>query len=74
MSKRNQHIVPHADGWAVRGAGASRATETFDRKSDAIDRGREIAQNQRSELVIHGRDGQIHERSTFGHGSPHTRG
>ena len=66
MSKRNQHIVPHADGWAVRGAGASRATETFDRKSDAIDRGREIAQNQRSELVIHGRDGQIQSKDSYG--------
>ena len=67
MSKRNQHIVPHADGWAVRGAGASRATETFDRKSDAIDRGREIAQNQRSELVIHGRDGQIQSKDSHGY-------
>lgn len=66
MSKRNQHIVPHADGWAVRGAGASRATETFDRKSDAIDRGREIAQNQHSELVIHGRDGQIQSKDSHG--------
>ena len=66
MSKRNQHIVPHADGWAVRGAGASRATETFDRKSDAIDRGRELAQNQRSELVIHGRDGQIQSKDSHG--------
>lgn len=66
MSKRNQHVVPHAGGWAVRGAGASRATETFDRKSDAIDRGREIAQNQRSELVIHGRDGQIQSKDSHG--------
>lgn len=66
MSKRNQHVVPHADGWAVRGAGASRATETFDRKSDAVDRAREIAQNQSTELVIHGRDGQIHSKDSHG--------
>ena len=42
-SKRNQHIVPHQDGWAVRGAGAHRVTEMFDHKEEAIERGREIA-------------------------------
>lgn len=66
MSKRNQHVVPHADGWAIRGAGASRATETFDRKSDAVERAREIAQNQHTELVIHGRDGQIQSKDSHG--------
>lgn len=66
MSKRNQHVVPHSDGWAVRGAGASRATETFDRKSDAINRAREIAQHQHTELVIHGRDGQIQTKDSHG--------
>lgn len=68
MSKRNQHVVPHADGWAVRGAGASRATETFERKSEAVDRAREIAQNQHTELVIHGRDGQIQSKDSHGAG------
>ena len=37
-SKRNQHVVPHADGWAVRGAGATRATETFERKTEICKR------------------------------------
>ena len=67
MSKRNQHVVPHADGWAVRGAGASRATETFDRKSEAVERAREIAQHQGTELVIHGKDGQIQSKDSHGH-------
>ena len=65
-SKRNQHVVPHADGWAVRGAGATRATETFERKTEAVDRAREIAQNQHTELVIHGRDGQIQSKDSHG--------
>lgn len=66
-SKRNQHVVPHQDKWAVRGAGAGRATEIFDRKSDAVSRAREIAQNQHSELVIHGKDGQIQSKDSHGH-------
>lgn len=58
MSKRNQHVVPREDGWAVRGAGAQRDTQVFNRKQDAVDRAREISQNQKSELVVHGQNGQ----------------
>ncbi len=29
--------------------------------------GRAIARNNKSELLVHGRDGKIRERSTFGH-------
>ena len=66
-SKRNQHVVPHTEGWAVKGAGAQRATETFDRKADAVERGREIAQNQGTELFVHGQDGKIQTRDSHGH-------
>ncbi len=65
MSK-NQHVVPHGDGWAVRGAGNSRVTSTYDTQAGAIARGREIAQNQHSELLIHGRNGQIRARDSYG--------
>ena len=65
-SKRNQHVVPHQDGWAVRSAGAHRVTETFDRKVEAVERGREIAQHQGTELLIHGRDGQIQSKDSHG--------
>lgn len=66
-SKRNQHVVPHQEGWAVKGEGAKRATEVFDRKADATARGREIARNQGSELLIHGSDGKIQSRDSHGH-------
>lgn len=65
MSK-NQHVVPHGNGWAVRGAGNSRVTSTYDTQADAVARGREIAQNQHSELLIHGRNGQIRARDSYG--------
>ena len=67
MSKRNQHVVPREDGWAVRGAGAQRDTQVFDRKQDAVDRAREISQNQKSELVVHGQNGQIAVRMENDH-------
>ena len=66
MSKRNQHIVPHEDGWAVKGAGFSRATSVHRTQKEAIDAGRQVAQNQKTELFIHGRDGKIRERDSHG--------
>lgn len=66
MSKRNQHVVPRDTAWAIRGAGAQRDTQVFDRKQDAVDRAREISQNQKSELVVHGQDGRIQYRDSHG--------
>lgn len=67
MSKRkNQHVVPTKDGWAVKGAGATRATKVYRTQKEAIEAGRRIATNQRSELLIHGRDGRIREKNTYG--------
>lgn len=67
MSKRNQHVVPHNGEWAVRGAGATRVTSTHETQREAIDRAREISRNQGTELLIHGRNGQIRGRDSHGH-------
>lgn len=69
MSK-NQHVVPSGKNWAVKGAGNSRATTVCETQAQAIKAGREIARNQNSELLIHGRDGQIRERNSYGN-DPH---
>ena len=66
MGKRNQHVVPSDGGWAVKGAGSSRATRVFKTQGEAIEAGRDIAKNQGSELLIHGRDGRIREKNTYG--------
>lgn len=66
MAGKNQHVVPHAGGWAVRGAGSQRASGVFDTQREAIGRAREISRNQGSELLIHGRDGRIRERDSHG--------
>lgn len=66
MSGKNQHIVPHNDGWAVKGAGNQRATSVHDTQQSAIDAAREIARNQHSELVIHRSDGRIRDKDSHG--------
>lgn len=63
---KNQHVVPHEGGWAVRGANNERVTSVHGTQAEAISRAREIAQNQQSEMLIHGRNGQIRERDSFG--------
>lgn len=70
MSKKGQHIVPSGDKWSVRKAGASRASGTYATQREAIERGKEIARTQRTELYIHGRDGRIRERNSYG-SDPH---
>lgn len=66
MASKNQHVVPHQDGWAVKGAGNQRATSVHDTQQQGIDAAREIVRNQQSELVIHRRDGRIRDRDSHG--------
>ncbi len=44
-NKRNQHVVPRTDGWAVRGERAERASGVFPTKAEATQAGRTIARN-----------------------------
>lgn len=66
MSKKNQHVVPHGDGWAIKGAGNQKATSVHDTQKQAIDVARDIARNQQSELVIHRQNGQIRDKDSYG--------
>lgn len=66
MSHKNQHVVSHSDGWAVRGEGNEKVTSVHPTQRDAIEVAREIARNQQSELLIHGENGQIRERNSYG--------
>ncbi len=63
---KNQHVVPTEDGWGVRGEGNDRLTSIHPTQQDAINRARGIAQNERSELVIHRPDGSIRDKHSYG--------
>ncbi|MCQ6960401.1 DUF2188 domain-containing protein [Mucilaginibacter aquariorum] len=70
MSKgKNQHVVTHDGSWAVRGAGNSKVTKIVDTQQEAIQIAKQIAQNQESEMLIHGKNGQIRERNSYGNDS-----
>ncbi|MCP5285403.1 MAG: DUF2188 domain-containing protein [Burkholderiaceae bacterium] len=66
MAGKNQHVVPHPGGWAVKGAGNTRATSVHDTQAAATDAARRIAQHQGSELIIHRPDGRIRDKDSHG--------
>ncbi|GAB3832772.1 DUF2188 domain-containing protein [Pontibacter rugosus] len=70
MSKgKNQHVVKHPEGWAVKGAGNEKATKVTSTQAEAIKVAKQIAVNQGSELLIHGKNGRIREKNTYGEDS-----
>ena len=70
MSKKGQHVVPSGSKWSVRKAGASRASGTFETQKEAVKKATDIARNQKTEVYIHGKDGRIRERNSYGN-DPH---
>ena len=72
--KNNQHVVTHNELWAVRGEGNSRVTSTHSTQQEAIKVARNIAINQRVEVVIHRPNGQIRDKNSYGNDSFPPRG
>ena len=71
---KNQFVVKHADGWAVKGSNNEKATRVVSTQSEAISIGKQIAKNQNSELTIQGRDGKFREKNSYGNDPRKTQG
>lgn len=63
---KNQHVTKHPDGWQVKGAGNEKATKVTETQKQAIDAAKAIAKNQKSEVIIHGTDGRIRDKDSYG--------
>lgn len=50
----------------VRGEGNSKITKETSTQKQAIDIARDIAKNQKSEVVIHRKDGTIRDKDSYG--------
>ena len=66
MPKKNQHVVSSGNNWGVRGEGNKKITSIHKTQSDAIKAAIKIAENQKSEVVIHRRDGRIRDKDSYG--------
>lgn len=68
MPKRDTHrVMPHPEGgWQVKRDGDQRASHKTETKKEAEQIGRNISQNQNTELQIHGKDMKIQRSDSHG--------
>lgn len=64
--EKDVHVVPHKNGWAVKSEGAEKPHRVTETQKEAIEIGRRVAKNRGSENVIHGRDGRIRDKDSYG--------
>ncbi len=69
-NKKNVHVTPQSGKWAVKREGSQRASSLHDTQKEAEKRGRQTARNDKTEFVLHGKQGQIRERDSYGN-DPH---
>ena len=66
MIKKNVHIVPDGNRWAVKREGKTDPLSTHRTKELADESGRPVARREKVELVIHKKDGTIQDKDSFG--------
>ena len=67
MGKRKEyHVVPGNDGWNVVRNNANRVSCHTEMKANAVAKARQLSQNSKSELIVHGRDGRIQYANSYG--------
>lgn len=74
MAKKDLHVVPHKQGWAVRKAGAKKASSVHTSQASAVAAARKLAQTQNAGLVVHTSSGAIRSFASFGNKSQPPRG
>ena len=65
-TRKNQHVVKHENGWAVKGAGNSKATRVTSTQKEAIKTAEQIARNQKTDTKVHRVDGKIRAGNSYG--------
>ncbi len=69
-----RHVVPHKDGWANKKGGAERASSVHGTKREAEEAARAQSRHEGSELVIHGKNGEIQRKDSHGHDPRNIKG
>ena len=71
MARKSRHVVPNpTGGWCSKKGGAQKASKVFETKMEAEKYSRNLSKKEKSELVIHGRNGII-QRSDSHVGDPY---
>ena len=67
-------VSPDGEDWKVKVVGNQKASAICDTKSEAVERAKEIAQNQRLELLVQNLDGTIGWRNSYGNDPRKSKG
>lgn len=71
MSRDEYHVTPKDGEWQVKKAGASRASSKASTQQETKQQAKKFAKGQgKSQVYIHGRNGQVREESSYG-SDPH---
>ena len=60
------HVVQQGGQWCVKVEGTERARSKHGTQAEAVTAGRAAARKAKTELLVHGRDGGIRTRSSYG--------
>lgn len=59
--RKDVHVMPDGEGWKISGS-----DKQFGTQQEAEEAGRRMAQDEEAEFFVHGRDGKIRERDSYG--------
>ena len=74
MARGDVHVVPDGGLWKVEIESPGRSRSRHTTQAEAMKAARELARRNKRELLVHGRDGRIRERNTYGKDPRKTRG
>lgn len=63
---KNVHVVKDENVWKVKQEKSLRSSGNFETQNEAFNRAREIAKNNGQEVIIHGTDGRIRRKHSYG--------
>lgn len=67
MAKKPVIVGPSGDNrWTLKANGSSKPISTHQKQSTAITKAEQIAKEQKTELIVRGRDGKIRSKDSFG--------
>ena len=68
--RKSHHLVPNPEGgWDLKKGGGKRSIKHFETKKEGEKFGRNLSVNQKSEFIIHKKDGTIQRSDS--HGNDH---
>lgn len=64
--KESIHVTPNQNKWNVQREGTTKPSRVCDTKAEAESVARDQGRNQKTEVVIHNRNGRISQKNSYG--------